>query len=101
MQEGAGKREKGRERQTQASAAKARSPIPQPWLWGWGEQGGLSLFPILTMGCPSKEQLQNTALSQAGDGPLCSGQSYLEGAAASGKQGCMLANPGLASPAGT
>lgn len=53
------------------------------------------------MGRLSKEQLQNTALSQAGDATLSSGQSYLEGSAASGKQGCMLGNPGLASPAGT
>lgn len=60
-----------------------------------------ALFLILTMGCPSKEQLQDTALRQAGDGPHGSGQSYLEGAAAGGKQGCVLANPGLASPAGS
>lgn len=105
MQEGAGA---GRERKRDTNTGvSGKGTLPHPKTPGY--RAGMSrvasapapaLFPILTLGCPSKEQLQNTALSQAGDGPLCSGQSYLERAAAGGRQGCMLASPQLASPAG-
>lgn len=74
------KRVQGRERERRETntgvSGKGTLCPPQPRRWGWHQQGGLSSCPS-PLPHPhhgSKEQLQNTALSQAGDGPLCSGQ---------------------------
>lgn len=73
MQEGAGGRE--RERDKHRHQRQAHTPPPQNPGYGAGMSRVASapapvLFPILTLGCPSEEQLQNTALNQAGDAPV-------------------------------
>lgn len=66
--------ERERERHKHRHQRQRHAPPPQ----NPGSGAGMSrlapapapvLLPILTVGCPSKERLQNTVLSQAGDGP--------------------------------
>lgn len=98
MQEGAGKRErKERDTNTGVSGKGTLCP-PQPWLWGWHQQGGLG-------SCPTPLSHPHHGMPEQGAAPKSStqpgrGWPPLLRAAASGKQGCMLGNPGLASPAG-
>lgn len=71
MQEGAGGRERERKRHKHRRQRQEHAPLPPNpgcgvWVSRVASAPTPALLPILTPGCPSREQPQNAALSQTG-----------------------------------